>query len=602
MSTFHRLPPCEKSFSYSYYQWLAASELANQQIWEAIPGNSHGNAIPGTLQSQCPSCFYRDAPTVSDITSEIPLDTTLQPEFVDVPRAPADQSTLPALEQIVYLGIDGNESWKRLIRTSPGQTIHQHGNTFVNTNHLRIPPVKITRESVIWQAIRSGRKPPTELSKDRSTGTSLTFAARTQARAPLGLILSEEEIPGLTIGSPPPTSTAGLAQDDPGQQLSNEIYVEASTRVIGCSHKFLAAEIETKAPLDEHAKPRTLGNYDECGLAMVTCRHGVPIRVGNIWRGENQETMLTIFEEIVERLPKDTKFVLQYDLACKFRPYLCKMRPDLADRVMICLNAFHAFAHEFRCQLRYGPIHIMHLARSDGESVERAWSLLQPFVSISRVSGPQHRHDMAHRHNLHTAKVRRRTMPDFLSDRFARVQQEIKDLEVQIAGPTRQWLSQNIEQDEASFKAGLRRKIAYHRDHFLQPHTTSRLIHQRIEEKFKDRPIFTELCRLQKGNFLRAGGTWINLTRTRIERESPVLSHMISTGQLTLVDWERGTSKWQLYFAEVGVVRLQQLREELRGDAIGRKLAFKQVSFCHPDKRSLFKAPNANTIRLRGRM
>lgn len=62
-----------------------------------------------------------------------------------------------------------------------------------------------------------------------------------------------------------------------------------------------------------------------------------------------------------------------------------------ADLLMFGTSVFHAFVHQWSCQLQYNPRLNMNWGLSDGEGMERIWSRLSSLVSSLRYSTSAHR-------------------------------------------------------------------------------------------------------------------------------------------------------------------------------------------------------------------
>ncbi|RPA73357.1 hypothetical protein BJ508DRAFT_216241, partial [Ascobolus immersus RN42] len=76
---------------------------------------------------------------------------------------------------------------------------------------------------------------------------------------------------------------------------------------------------------------------------------------------------------------------LLYDIACQLSPFLARRNPELASRLQVCVNKFHGYAHEFRCQELYGQHQTLGVGQSDGEGTERVWALLRVLVTAGYV-------------------------------------------------------------------------------------------------------------------------------------------------------------------------------------------------------------------------
>ena len=61
------------------------------------------------------------------------------------------------------------------------------------------------------------------------------------------------------------------------------------------------------------------------------------------------------------------------------------------DRLKIGTSVFHAYVHEWGCQLQYNPRLNEGWGLSDGEGLERIWSFLSPLVRPNRYATSEHR-------------------------------------------------------------------------------------------------------------------------------------------------------------------------------------------------------------------
>ncbi len=59
-----------------------------------------------------------------------------------------------------------------------------------------------------------------------------------------------------------------------------------------------------------------------------------------------------------------------------------------------CVPMFHIHAHRDRCRSVYSPYLLRHWARTNGEGVERGWSMVNGFAPATKEMGPGSRRDM----------------------------------------------------------------------------------------------------------------------------------------------------------------------------------------------------------------
>ncbi|EIW73772.1 hypothetical protein CONPUDRAFT_68424, partial [Coniophora puteana RWD-64-598 SS2] len=61
--------------------------------------------------------------------------------------------------------------------------------------------------------------------------------------------------------------------------------------------------------------------------------------------------------------------------------------PDLLPRIIFAISVFHAYGHQWPCQIVYHPRKCVGFGFSDGEGCERLWSALKALIPTLRVSG-----------------------------------------------------------------------------------------------------------------------------------------------------------------------------------------------------------------------
>jgi hypothetical protein len=65
------------------------------------------------------------------------------------------------------------------------------------------------------------------------------------------------------------------------------------------------------------------------------------------------------------------------------------LMPELVrDTPWIAVAVFHAFAHVIDRQMSYHPHLIQDFGRSNGEGVERLWSYLRSFITMTKEMDP----------------------------------------------------------------------------------------------------------------------------------------------------------------------------------------------------------------------
>ncbi|GAN09281.1 conserved hypothetical protein [Mucor ambiguus] len=106
--------------------------------------------------------------------------------------------------------------------------------------------------------------------------------------------------------------------------------------------------------------------FDELGLFSMNCaRHGIPMRLYDIYGGEAT--------------------LLHVSIICLCKQKLEACIPELRNRDPLYLvTVFHAYAHSMHCQVEFHPRVVDGSGYTDGEGVERFWSICNRFSGMTR--------------------------------------------------------------------------------------------------------------------------------------------------------------------------------------------------------------------------
>jgi len=176
-----------------------------------------------------------------------------------------------------------------------------------------------------------------------------------------------------------------------------------------CSHHFSAPD-----------KPKSFEMYDDTGLLASVCHHGIPLRYLSIHQGERFIDVAHLLCSVMNEMPSNQVFHITYDIGCRLEPYFRTRHPDFHNRMVFMINAFHAYAHEMKCQVQFGPKYTEGGGETDGEGPERHWSTLAPLVSAGRVSSAPRRRQAIHIVGQSFAQKLRESLPRLLKVRFLR--------------------------------------------------------------------------------------------------------------------------------------------------------------------------------------
>ncbi|KAH9822577.1 hypothetical protein DFH28DRAFT_1092470 [Melampsora americana] len=127
---------------------------------------------------------------------------------------------------------------------------------------------------------------------------------------------------------------------------------------------------------------------DDIGLFGSACRHDVLLKLINIYKsGEKLHYPVTILDHLLHDLPEKKVGVL-YEIGCHLKAHIEK-RQLLAQhegRLLFSTSVFHAYAHQWRCQIFFNPRFIRLFGLSDGEGLERLCNRFKVRFKSKRVS------------------------------------------------------------------------------------------------------------------------------------------------------------------------------------------------------------------------
>jgi hypothetical protein len=444
---------------------------------------------------------------------------------------------------LYYLIIDGCMSMRREISVSKDQEIYDWGQTFVDTSEIRRRTARDTKAA----REQEGRK----------------------------LVSSQPSKVSIVEGEEGGTGDTDADEDE--EQREEGFKAWRAKGNYGCQRQYSADKANRS---HKHVKPKTLEGYDETGVIAITCRHGAPLAYSNLYRGENYETVHVTLKHVVSQIPPNARIFVQYDIACKFEPWLAREDPSLAQRCTFALNAFHAYAHDLPCQLRYAPLRIEGLARSDGEGVERCHHKKVSFVKPCRKCSAQHRLWIIDSHNIWYTRTRREHLPTFFKHRHAKIRKEQTMCEDNLQKAFSKWQSKDVEVTLENYRSHLREldkatkgALYAHRDVADEDGPTS---------SYPYRDFFQTLCIAQaKGNQkIKVGPkltwqNWVDLSLTRKLRDK--LSFSLAQTGTNQKQWTKGQPLWRRYYADAGVKRLREEREAILHEFKTRVLEWKRV-------------------------
>ncbi|KAH9810020.1 hypothetical protein DFH28DRAFT_903454 [Melampsora americana] len=171
----------------------------------------------------------------------------------------------------------------------------------------------------------------------------------------------------------------------PSEILDSKGELQSTDHINPCSDSHRAA--------NDTRNSSTWDRCDDTGLFAAACRHDIPLRVANIFKtGEKQYYPISLIKSIVSDFP-NKQFGILYDIGCQLEKHMkCRdLLPGDRGRLSFATSVFHAYVHNWTCQLQYNPRYNELWGLSDGEGLERLWSFLSPLVPPLRTSTRWHR-------------------------------------------------------------------------------------------------------------------------------------------------------------------------------------------------------------------
>jgi len=149
-----------------------------------------------------------------------------------------------------------------------------------------------------------------------------------------------------------------------------------------CTESFTAA--------DEKRQKANTQFFSDTGIMALLCRHDRVLWLANMTSaGEKQHYALALLQTLFQNLPASTTVGALYDIGCNLHHSCIKwgFLGEYLDRLTFAVSVFHAFGHQWPCQLIYHPRKCSGFGMTDGEGCERLWSAIKNLIPVLRVSG-----------------------------------------------------------------------------------------------------------------------------------------------------------------------------------------------------------------------
>lgn len=149
-----------------------------------------------------------------------------------------------------------------------------------------------------------------------------------------------------------------------------------------CNSSFKAA--------DEQREKASTTFFADTGIMALICRHDRLLFAANMTHaGERQHYALALLPKLLSHIPSSMTIGLLYDIACQLKRSMIKFGflKQFFQHFTFAVSVFHAYGHQWACQVVYHPRKCQGFSLSDGEGCERFWSSIKKLIPTLRVSG-----------------------------------------------------------------------------------------------------------------------------------------------------------------------------------------------------------------------
>ncbi|KAG8818805.1 hypothetical protein FRC19_010305 [Serendipita sp. 401] len=160
---------------------------------------------------------------------------------------------------------------------------------------------------------------------------------------------------------------------------------------------------------------------DITGIAGAVCRHdcAIPGSFVNLYKGERFVNSDYALSNIFKMRKGLKEIVVSYDIACqyaaKFEDRFCKSAflntPESS--VLFLIPKFHLPSHREACSFRFSFNHVKGVGRTDGEGIERLWSIQNRLSGSTSKMTPGFRQDTLNLHFMDWNASKTRRMGEF---------------------------------------------------------------------------------------------------------------------------------------------------------------------------------------------
>ena len=141
---------------------------------------------------------------------------------------------------------------------------------------------------------------------------------------------------------------------------------------------------------DEHHVKANTSFFADTGLMALLCKHENVLWLTNMTSaGKKQHYVFALLKRLFSEIPSTATVGVLYDIACQLERSCRKwgFLSEFMDRMYFAVSVFHAYGHQWACQIIYHPRKCCGFGLTDGEGCERFWNRLKKLIPMLRVSG-----------------------------------------------------------------------------------------------------------------------------------------------------------------------------------------------------------------------
>jgi len=144
------------------------------------------------------------------------------------------------------------------------------------------------------------------------------------------------------------------------------------------------------AATDEKREKASTQFFSDTGLVALLCHHDCPLwTISMTLAGEKQHYAVVLLQQLFEHILNHVSVGVLYNIGCQLHCSCEKwgFLKEFLPRLTFGISVFHAYGHQWPCQMVYHPWKCRRFGLTDGEGCERFWSSLKKLIPGLRVSG-----------------------------------------------------------------------------------------------------------------------------------------------------------------------------------------------------------------------